>query len=145
MIEARTFEGEEQFVGRFEGGETTGVRLLLDHVAAASGGREHDAWQPLQTGAEAKHFSCTAPRGVEQQDHEAAFAEFGGGQFSRGEVASSDTGVEEDGDVARIGDQGFLPGQLAGCPSSCIGLIDHAANQTYRDGASCGLSAPAPN
>ena len=45
----------------------------------------------------------------------------------------------------RRGDQGLRPGKLAVCPSSGIGLIDHAANQTYRDGASCGLSAPAPN
>jgi len=107
VIEARTFESEQQFVGRFEGGETTVVRLLLDDVAAASGGREHDAWQALQAGAQAEHFSCTAPRGVEQQDYKAAYAEFGGGQCSRGEVARLDTGVEEYGDVARIVDQGL--------------------------------------
>ena len=33
-IETRTFESEQQFVGRFKGGETTVMRLLLDDVAA---------------------------------------------------------------------------------------------------------------
>ena len=92
---------------RFEGRETTVVRLLFDDVSAAPGRCEHDPGQSLQARAETKHFSCTSPRGIEQEHDEAPLPEFGGRQGPRREVARVDTGVEEDGKVERIVDEGL--------------------------------------
>ncbi len=104
-VEAGALEGEEQFVGRLQRRKAALLRLLFDHVAAAAGGREHDAREALEARAEAQHFARAAPRGIEQEHDQAAIAEVGGRQVAGGQIAGLAPGVEEHREVARVVDQ----------------------------------------
>ena len=107
VVEAGTVEGDEQFVRGFERRKATRFGLPLDDIPAGRGVRKHDPWQSLQAEARAQHGTNAAPRGIQQEHHEAPTREIVGVQFPFREIACVPRRVEQHGEIIRIVQQGL--------------------------------------
>ena len=105
VFQADGFEGKQELVAAFDGGEAAILGLLFDEVAAGCCRGEHHAGQTLEARAETEHLARAGPGGVEQEDQEPTSAEKRGGDRCGGKVVGFGPGVEQDGVVGRVREQ----------------------------------------